>query len=654
MTSTDQTVTGETAEQTTPAATPPSPTQVIVYSYGVRFTRNPAELEAGTPDWTRGLPEPVTQQLRAGHRLREDLVSIAHDYEEQVKAIWSSYPAVAQAEETLAAAEEAARAASEAVAQARKVQRTKRITGPAAGQLRAALAEVKAARQARREAIGAVKEEAHARLAAAADARKAAEKDLYRIHAQEGALYHSTFTEIADAHRTALARVKKARSEGKPSALRHHRFDGTGRIAVKLQRSAGDPPRTPEMLADPASRYRNVLSLPGWIPPAEFDQLTRAEQRRRGRIVARMRVGGAGAAGGGEVIDIPLQIERMLPPEADITGARLVIRRHGSKTRAWLNITAKLPAVDPVEDGPVVAVHLGWRREDTGVRVATWRSTSPLDIPTSLRQVMPAHHDGTQGTIVVPDRLLNRDAGFEKAQSLRDEALEAIKAQLAAWLRAHGPVDHPVYLDRETGEIEQVTAAGVERWRAAGRFAILATHWRDNPPVAPDGTVGTDIATDLENWRAVDKLNWDAQAGGVRRLHAHRGDLYNQIAAVLGYQAGQVVFDDTRLADLARQAAADENLPNDIAHAQGHQRAFAAPGMLRETIEKTSRREGVPVTVVPAKDLSREHAACGQVNDTAVLRGHEVHCGCGRAYDVDANAVALMLTRAANAPGPTA
>lgn len=57
---------------------------VIVHTMGTRLR------------WT--IPVQLAAQLRLAHDLREDLVSLEHDYEERVRAIWSGYPEVAAAE----------------------------------------------------------------------------------------------------------------------------------------------------------------------------------------------------------------------------------------------------------------------------------------------------------------------------------------------------------------------------------------------------------------------------------------------------------------------------------------------------------------------------------------------------------------------------
>lgn len=608
-------------------------THVVVYSYGVHYK------------WTRNMPQLVIDQLRAAHNVREDLVSIFHEHEEAKKAIWSSYPEVAAAEAAIAFTEQAREDALAEVAKQRILQETKRVTGPAAETLRAANASLKAAKDSRRNAINKVKDQADARLKDVLQRRYADEKALYRIHSSEGDLYWGSFNDVAKAHKTAAAKVGTARANKQAAQLRHHRFDGTGRLAVQLQRGAGQPARTPEMLADPSGKYRNVLVLPDWVDPVEWDQLSRAEQRQRGRVIAQMRMGNGEDA---TMVEVPILYDRMLPADAEITDARLVIRKIGSKNRATLNITAKLPAPAAATDGPTVAIHTGWRRDEGGIRVATWRSSEPLDIPENLRHVMRSH-DGLTGTVVIPEQLGNTKARLHEEQSLREKSLNSIREQLVGWLSAHGPVPHPVYVDRETGEIEMVTSARVLKWKAAGRFAILAHHWRDNPPIGEDGCVGNDIASALESWRATDKVAWDREAFGSRKVTGHRNDLYNQVAAVLGYQASRVLIDDTSIADLAAQTSATEELPNKISKSMGRQHDIAAPGLLRERITTTSKREGVTVTVVPAKNLTREHTACGNLNEPP-SSGHNIRCTCGRRYDTDANAVTLMLTREGLSP----
>ncbi len=603
---------------------------VTVHAYGVHYR------------WCRDIPEPLRRQLLLAHDLREDLVTLQLDQETAIKDVWSSYPAVAAAEAALAEAEATAEAAAGKVRDERIKQRTKRVKGPAADALREARAAVKDCRQRRRDAIAAVREDAKSRLDCLAESLKHAQKALYADYVQGRGLYWATFNDVRQQHQTAVKRMRQARAAGKPASMRHHRFDGSGTIAVQLQREGGEPARAPARIADGAAgKWRNVLHLPGWVDPGEWEQMTRAEQRAAGRVTARLRIGRHPTDDGDLTdtwVDVPIQVHRQLPADADITGARLTFRRIAGSMRASLSVTAKIADPEPVSDGPMVAIHLGWRHHEDGATghttAATWRATAPVDVPEHLRPFLHSESGHMHGTIRLPDRVSARVALADEIRSGRDLALEEVKASLADWLTTHGPVPHP------TRDNEELTAAVVARWRAPGRFAVLARAWRSAPPPH-----GEEIAAALEAWRAGDKAAWERQEHGRQRALGHRDDIYRQIAATLARQTGAVVLDDTSVAQIA---ALPNDLPNDVAQQIGRRRTVAAPGGLRAAIVSACAREGVAVVAVPAAGLSRIHARCGHENpaDDRYL-STPVHCdGCGGTYDQDLSAATLMLSRA--------
>lgn len=568
---------------------------VIVHTMGVHYR------------WMRDMPEALRQQLWLAHNLREDLVTLQHQHEDAVRAIWSSYPQVGAAEARLTAAETEAAAAAKEVATERSRQRSKRVTGPLADRLRAARAAVKVARQDRRDAIAAVRELAAEQLQAASDELRAAKKALYQLYCQDGDLYWCTFNDVRAHHETAARRIQEKRSQGLPAALRHHRYDGTGTVAVQLQRQAADPPRTPITMASAAGKWRNQLAMP-WIDPDIWDEMSRADQAHAGRVTVRMRCGSVDGAP--QWLDLPVQAHRWLPADADITGARLTVTRCGGHYSARLSITAKVPDPMPVTDGPTVAVHLGWLRHPAGTRVATIRSDAPLEVPPRrLQDVLRLDRDGLTGVVVLPAVVEARLARVAETQSVRDLARDAIRDKLAAWLDEHGPAP---YRDRE------ISAADVRAWRSPNRFAALALAWRDAPPPG-----GEDIAAIMETWRASDRLGWETCEHGRRRALGYRDDLWRQVAAELAGQAGRIVVDDTGVAALARDAVGRSALPNATQQQIDRRRGAASPGLLREQIVSTARREGVPVVTVSAFDLSRTHARCGHVNpadDRYILR----------------------------------
>lgn len=578
------------------------------------------------------IPDLVRQQLRLAHNLREDLVSLQLAYDEDIKQIWSSYPGVATGEAQVAAAEEHAAAATAAVKTARIATRGKRVDPALTQQLRDSRATLKVARQLRRDAIAQVKDAAAQRRRDRADQLAANQKALYRHYCQQGELYWATFNNLLDQHKTAVRRVQQQRARGRPATLRHHRFDGTGTIAVQLQRRADMPPRTPAVLADPAGRYRNVLQVP-WIDPDHWACMSRADQRRAGRITVRMRCGSIN--GQPQRIDLPVQAHRWLPPSADITGAKLTVSRVSADLRARLSITARIPSevVTDRSDRPAVAIHLGWLATDAGTVVAHWRANQPLAIPPALAHVIVPIADGLSGRIVAPGSIAARLRRHAETASVRDLALEGIRGKVHDWLREHGPRPHPTRPD------EQVTAADVAQWRSPARFAALALAWRDS---------GIEIAEPLEAWRRADRLLWQQQGHGRSRALGCRDDLWRQVAHALVTQCGRIVVDDTNVSDLTRGALERSELPTDRQREIDRRRDHAAPGTLRRSIIAAATRDGVPVTVVPAAGLSRIHASCGHENPTdSRYQKRLIECGgCGRTYDPDLSATVLMLARA--------
>jgi hypothetical protein len=202
------------------------------------------------------LPDVLRVQLRLAHNLREDLVTLQQDYEEDLRAIWSSYPVVAAAEADLQQAEQTAAAAHEQVKAERIRLRSSTVNSALTAQLADAREALKAARQTRRTAIASVKDAAAQRRRDRTAKLLADQKQLYRRYCQEDDLYWGTYNDVFRNHKTAVQRIRRQRLDGKPATLRHHRFDGTGTITVQLQRTAAMPPRASKAKTLPTARLR--------------------------------------------------------------------------------------------------------------------------------------------------------------------------------------------------------------------------------------------------------------------------------------------------------------------------------------------------------------------------------------------------------------
>ncbi len=582
----------------------------------------------------------LLEQFRLAHDMRSDLVLIEQDYDAAKAAMWSSYPSVGETEAELADAELQMTLLLERARKERSEDRTKKLRPDTAAAHRDAKQRVTAARKARREAISAVHEAAAEDLERILTARAAAQKALYATYVQERGLYWATYNAVLKSHRTAAQRVAAARAAGRPAQMRIHHWDTTGRIAVQLQRAAGAPPRTPNVIADPAGKYRNVLQIrtaPG-ADPAAWPTYTRAEQRQlgRGELVW--------CIGNGRTITLPVQMHRPIPTDHEIVAAELARTRIGPTVRMHVCLTVKGPdPLPPTTRTTTVAVHLGWRSTDIdghpGIRVATWRSTTPLQVPEHLPVI---DGTGTTGRIIIPTRWIEAADKTADLAEIRAQHLNTLRGELVTWLN-----DNP-----QDDEHEGLTGQAVALWRSPARFAALARRWRTNPPT---GDSATDIVHRLEEWRKKDAHLWIWQETGRDQNLGRRDDTWQAVAAWLWTNADHIVVDDANLAELRKKPAigSDEEttIPTAAANRARAQATLAAPGRLRELITAAAQLHGIPVTVVKSKNLTRECARCGHITDHDDVTEPKIQCGgCGHTTDQDDNATALMITRAASAP----
>lgn len=607
----------------------------------------------GLPAWV-SIPTAVDDQLFVAHQLRQELITLQLEYEQRVRAVWSSHPAVADSEAERARAEERVRALEMTVRGARGRQRTHNPRHPAFDDLRVARQQLRKARQRRRDAIASAWDEdaVKERLAKAAGDLAAAQKRLYAQFCQVGLtvrgdgdeqsgatarrvqLDWATFNDVLTQHRAAVRKMATKRAQGRPAQLRRRRWDGSGTLTVQLQRREwrhgcaekgppwpcaptqqgkvaaancplrrpNQPPRSPELLASGTGPWRRVL------------RITQGE--RHGQVLMRI---------GGENITLPVVVDRDMRTDADITRAQLTAQRVAGQRRWHISLTALIPEPTAKPGGPAVALRLGWRRESTGdLRVATWHSTEPIEVPHSIRDVVH-QHTATSGRVVLPAAWRSRLAYYDRAQGERDRRFTAVRDMVATWLGEHPHVEP--------------SAESVSGWRSPRQLAQLAWSWHGAAPVGAE-----QITEQLMAWRRWDRARWEEISHGRRKALGRRDDAWRRVAAWVAAAASTVVVNDMDLAELARRDAQRENsLPPWVQAVATRQRIHSAPGGLREAIVSASKRDGVAVVVAPAASLSA-CVHCGAVNEG---RSITTRCeGCGRDHDRDDAATARMLERA--------
>ncbi len=564
-------------------------------------------------------------QMRLGHELRNHLVELENRFDSAVAAAWETIPELAAAKTAVDETDAVVAGLVKRASQERMLDRSTRPRADTA-------AELRAAKKARTEARKTLKELKAARYPEivplvhdAADVRKADQKTAYRAFVDRG-LYWATFNDVVDHHRTSVKNRNSARKKGKPSGLRFHRWSGEGSVAVQLQRSAGDPARTPEVLASGEGKWRNVLQVGPWEDPGTFDARERSERRRLSRTGrARVRIG-CDPAGEAQWADLKVVVHRMVPADAEIVAATLSRKVVAGKPRVHLNLTVKRPVAE-VMGGPTVALHSGWRSMADGrVQVASWASSSPLpEVPDHLVGIVGRSPDGTTGRVYAPGGWGDEDNQIAKVRSTQDTSRDLIRPVIADWM-----TEHPeIMVDRDG---DPLRAQDVRLWRDPGRFAYAVATIVEHDP-------GSDTADQLAAWARQDRHLFQWWANQADQLAAKRTDTWRKVAAWLTATAGRVIIDDTDIQALTAvpDAGVEDEHRDRKARVNQHR---TGPGELRAVVAATAKRDNIPTETAAA--VSAVHVGCGgKAVDPA---GVELTCAaCGGTYDRELNALAALL-----------
>lgn len=656
------------------------------------------------------LSDAVEDQMRLAHNLRNDLVRRWKDYESAVDAIWRSVGEVADGSEELDQALDEVRAVRAQIKAAHSSARERATPPELAEALTAAktrYSEAKATLKAAKATHGPGLVE---RFAANKSAAMSDYTAIRKAATGIGQLHWATANAVLDGHRSAIERVETDRASWTPDSgrgypvLRFSRWDGTGTLSVQVQRDndrmvngrfvQGKPARTPALLSSGSGPYAGVLRIPpvAAIDPTAWSAMSRSERKARGRAVISLRV--ATATDKTPIwADVPVQIHRPLPPEAEVTNAELVITSRGAKRQAAVCLTVALPEPTASEGTGRAVVHIGWRAmPDRSLRVATFRLDRPgLQIPGHLMGRPDAAHpcapwvylssDGRSGELRLPPEWRHGVAvadgigadlrrsidgspdpdgpggangkpttlggidSYRDVLSHRDRRFEEAKVVAIDWVSGHP--EHAKLLAATrihhdgTTETISITAAVVRNWRNKAHMHNLLRRWHERVP-SPRAAEAQVLAL-LDAWASKDK-HLQAFADGLGpQLIAARQDAYRVFAAALAEAVGEIAIDDIKVAPLAKSRDADRDPGQSaIEDAAASNRQVAAASELRQAIRAAASRRGVRTTVVPAANITTIHEACG----TKVERAYELilRCPtCGIGFDQDENAVANML-----------
>jgi hypothetical protein len=542
--------------------------------------------------------ELVDDQMRRGHRYRNDLVAAERGRRDRIaEAVVRHCPELAAVEAELAAADARIEAELAAISKRNTAERRRTATAEDRARLAALRAERRETYRRRRE------------VRATGYALPAFVAEQTRIEAEHGTslkalrvasgLYWGNYLVVEQG-------LQSIRSGPPP---KFHRFDGGGRIAVQIQKGlawtdaliGADKRVRVEILPEPVGPQYNKrgVELPAAVRP-----------KTRARVW--LRVSSEGRNPVWTTVDVVLH--RQPPGDAQIKWIYLRRTRVGTHAH-WqvqfvLSRAAGWAVGDEATDG-AVGVEVGWRRTPQGLRVAVWRGS-----------------DGAGGELVLPDAEIGRWARSDSLRATRDKSFNVVRDNLVAWLRTNAV---PAWLTEATATLAQ--------WRSTFRLAALVIRWRaerfpgDEEAFAP-----------LEAWRAQDKHLLEWEANGREKAIRWRDDFYRRFAADLRRRYQRLAVEAIDWGDLARVPGPE------AASAQAAIRQWRFVAAAGRLVQLLTEKAPVVVRRDPAGTTMDCHA-CGHAN-TRLDNAERYHAcaGCGAEWDVDENAALWLLDAAGGQP----
>jgi hypothetical protein len=438
--------------------------------------------------------------------------------------------------------------------------------------------------------------------------------------------------------------VESAMEASKKTALGDVRFvayNGEGRIGVQLKHTS---------IAEIREGEGNFLRLKASAGPP------RPGAAHRPDIYQRVWIRVAASADRKPVwAELPVKLHRPIPADAQIKWAWILVRRQGPRRIYSLQLTIESAvALVPVRCGDgSVAVNLGWRKTDRGLRVAYCMGS-----------------DGTEQSIECDAKSLELFGFCDSLRSISDLHFDATRAEVKRWRESLGRLAEPEWLND--------ALEFMSHWRSHRKLARVARNWVAEA-IEPDllrtlwSTWCTErisakldlfcplkefeewapvLALDsserfalwLEWWRRKDDHLWSWEANERQHAIRRRKQAYRLAAIDLAKRYNTIVIDDTDLRKLADLGKAGGELP-EVAR---HQRTMAAPSELKAQLLEVFGKDRL--VKVPAKDNTALHAGCGGRMSEEPGMLHLRCTTCGAVADRDANNCENLLIRSGFSP----
>jgi len=454
-------------------------------------------------------------------------------------------------------------------------------------QLKSARAEDKAARER-------IKEASQPRL----DELEAERLEQVKAAQHNSNLYWCNYDDVLASYGVARVRAMREGTE-----IKFHRFDGTGKVSVRYQQGL---PVADVFGADTRLQIRPV-------DPRAWTSPIRGERRRLARTVVRIRIG-SHEDRSPVWLELPMVMHRPLPEGGGIRNAAVVRERIADSWRYRLVITVATPQQEIVthQDRNRIAIDVGWRKLDEGLRVAYWVD----DL-------------GQQGQVLLANEVIEQFRKVDDLKSIRDLHFNATRVALVDWLQ------HVVVPDWLAERCKTLSF-----WQSQARLSALVRDWEGQRFDADD-----EMLAGLQAWWVKDRHLWQWESHLRDQVGRHRRELYRRFAADLVRRYRQVVLEDFDLRRVIEHPKAEVGTGGGIPGAW--YRKTAAISSLRLTIEHTCSREGVEVLKVNPSYSTLTCHVCGQIDQFNAAAELVHKCSqCGLLWDQDANAAAVLLQRA--------
>lgn len=583
-------------------------------------------------EWTEG----CIAELRRGNDLWNALIERHRKAQAAREALEDTIPGVAEARAALRGAE------------ATDEEDDKEATKVAREELRAAL---KAAR-----ALPHIKAE----LKAIESARRRA-TDEVRQQAVLAGLYWATATAIADGFETARRNMLDKRAKGEQTDLHFRSFDGSGRLVNQLT-GGGMPLATfieRVMSIDkpggralpPAAAPQGSASKRGRTNATHFSMVAYTSNKAEPRTIERWRKPKGAAEAKCETVlwrppGEPHRVDLVVNRHRDFAGEDVRIKSVAlvlTANRDWTRfnkpedkylsrdtrvvVTATAAGGSTLIDEPgreIVAVNLGWRIVDEGLRIATIVGQRE-DLPRLReRPIIGAAQDPRYF------RVLPRAWGIDLAdeekglRGERDAALNAMLPRLRGirWSEAPTPL----------GEFGATLAKAPKIGQRS--LTRLTVDWLlDHSQWQPD-----DLAA-FEAWRRADNRLQKQQQARMRRFTGRRDEWYRLLAKEIAERATVVLVSSADYAKLARKT--------DIQAVSRNRFLAAAGGLLRE-IRRAMRARGKDVIEMPGPTTWEWCPVGNHPLAVPVPLCMDLHYFCGQCramLDIDTSHCATLLMR---------